>query len=98
MSRVHAGTDWEPLDPNKIWFDFHVIGNVAAIDADGKINKKIVERFSTLLVEPVLVTARFSPQNSGIRIDQLDLVIPDLPVTAANFRKACDIKRACKPT
>ncbi|MDJ0924929.1 MAG: ASKHA domain-containing protein, partial [Acidimicrobiia bacterium] len=36
MSRVHAGTDWEPPDPSKIWFDFHVIRNIADVIRQGK--------------------------------------------------------------
>ena len=36
MSRVHAGADWEPPDPSDIWFDFHVIRNIANVIRDGK--------------------------------------------------------------
>lgn len=41
--------------------------------------------------EPVLVKARFSPQNSGIRIDQLELVTPELPVRVARLRELAGV-------
>jgi uncharacterized 2Fe-2S/4Fe-4S cluster protein (DUF4445 family) len=36
MTRVHAGTDWEPPDPGDIWFDFHVIRTIGDVIRDGK--------------------------------------------------------------
>ncbi|MFQ5806121.1 MAG: hypothetical protein ACE5I3_06705 [Phycisphaerae bacterium] len=42
--------------------------------------------------KPVLLTARFSPQDSGIRIDRLDLIAPDLPVRVAGLRELAGVR------
>ncbi len=41
--------------------------------------------------KPVLLTAQFSPQDSGIRIDQLYLTAPDLPVRVAGLRELAGV-------
>jgi len=37
--------------------------------------------------EPVKLTARFSPTRDGIRIDHAELIVPDLPLSAAELRR-----------
>jgi hypothetical protein len=36
--------------------------------------------------EPVLLTAAFSPRETGIRVDKLELTVPDLPLAIAGLR------------
>lgn len=36
--------------------------------------------------EPVLLTATFSPRQTGIRVDKLELTVPDLPLAIAGLR------------
>ena len=35
--------------------------------------------------DPVLLSARFSPRNGGIRVDELELIVPDIPLHALNL-------------
>jgi len=42
--------------------------------------------------EPVQLVAQFSPQDSGIRIDRLDLTAPDLPVRVAGLRELAGVR------
>ena len=35
MRRVHAGSGWEPPEPDRIWFDFHVIRELGDVIREG---------------------------------------------------------------
>lgn len=41
--------------------------------------------------EPVLLSADFSPRDSGIRVDRLDLITPDLPFRVAGLRELAGV-------
>jgi hypothetical protein len=57
----------------------------------GRASMKCDEFNGYRSTRPVLLTAQFSPQDAGIRIDRLVLTTPDLPIRVADLRELAGV-------
>ena len=81
------------LDRNRFRAELHQAAGVVVFDSPQIGHASIVcaDFNGHRCADPVSVAAEFSPHDSGIRIDRLELIAPDLPVRVAGLRELAGV-------